>query len=405
MDNKIHKIITLYISKLNASLYSFPTVMNSIKDELDISGDKFDKFIDEKAEKLEKKDENEIQKYSIPIKYSKEFDRQKQKVNHITIAFDLLPKNHLVSYVSQYDSFLGDLIKQFLLLRPELFNNSERELKFKDLIEFKTIDDAREFILEKEIETLLRKSHNEQFEWMENRFGLPLKKGLSIWKNFIEITERRNLFVHNNGTVSNQYIKVCKEHNIEINTIKVNDTLAVDQKYLTESYLTFYEIGFKLVHVLWRKLLPDELEEADTSIINTTYDLLAHKKYKLAKILLDFACDTLKKHNSEVDRRVLIINRAIAYKFSGNEEKCKSILNKDDWSATRIDFQLAVAVLNDKDDEVYQFMKVIGKDNKELPEHIYSEWPLFEKYIEKEEFQNTYKNIFDTELELIEKID
>ncbi|RRS32735.1 MAG: hypothetical protein P794_00675 [Epsilonproteobacteria bacterium (ex Lamellibrachia satsuma)] len=285
-----------------------------------------------------------------------------------------------------------------------MINDSERELKFKDLVKFKSIEEASEFLLEKEIESLLRNSHSEQFKWMEKKFNIPLTKNLTIWSDFIEITERRNLFVHNNGIVSRQYIKVCEDNGVKISEIKVGDTLKVKPKYLANAYLVFYEIGFKLLQVLWRKLFPNELENADTSLINTTYDLLAHKRYKLAQTLLDFSCDILKKYHSDVNRRIMIINRALAYKLDKNIEKCDSILKKDDWSATRLDFQLAVAVLKNNDKEVYRLMKEVGSKSKDLPEHTYLEWPLFEEYREKEDFLNMYKEIFGKELELISKV-
>ncbi len=404
MDNKIHNILTSYINKLDSLIYSLPVVMESMNEDIVKGKLKFDKFIEDKVEKLEKKNDEDNQTYAIPIAYSKEFERQKQKLEHMSTAFDLLPKNFLVSFVSQYDSFLGDLNKELLVSKPELFNNSDRELKFKDLIEFNTIDDAREFLLEKEIETLLRKSHTEQFDWMINKFNLPLRKNLLIWKDFIEITERRNLFVHNNGTVSNQYIKVCNEHKVDISNIKVGDILTVSSVYLKNAYAVFYEIGFKLVQVLWRKLLPADLESADTSLINIAYELLIHKKYTLSITLLDFACDTLKNHNSDVNRRIMLVNRALSYKLAGNNEKCISILNKEDWSATGLNFQLAIAILQDKDKEVYQLMKNIGKDSQDFPSYVYGEWPLFEKYREKEDFKNIYKEIFNKELELIERL-
>lgn len=170
MDNKIHNILTSYINKLDSLIYSLPVVMESIDEDIKKGRRKFDKFIEDKAEKLEKKNDEDNQTYAIPIAYSKEFERQKQKLEHMSTAFDLLPKNFLVSFVSQYDSFLGDLNKELLISKPELFNNSDRELKFRDLIEFNTIDDARDFLLEKEIETLLRKSHTEQLEKVSGTF-------------------------------------------------------------------------------------------------------------------------------------------------------------------------------------------------------------------------------------------
>jgi len=432
LEIKLHDILIQYIDKLDSSRYTLPIVMKSMKDELKIATNKFDEFMNANLVNLNKSkflfdiqwsdkkyimtfkdfqyqfDElvlEEDNEYAIPIKDIKEFQKYEQKITHLSIASDTLPKNFLVSYVSQYDAFLGELVEHILLLKPELFNNSDKELKFKDLIEFNTIQEAREFILEKEINSLLRKSHSEQFEWMENKFDVKLTKGLNIWKSFIEITERRNLFVHNNGTVSNQYIKVCNEHIINLDNIEIGTVLKVNSLYLRKSYSVFYELGFKLVNVLWRKLFPNNLEDADNSLIELTVELLRHKRYELAKTLLDFACITLKKYHSDVTRRMIIINRAIAYKFSTDNSKCQEILSKDDWSATSLSFQLAIAVLNDNDNEVYKLMICIGNKSTEITEYEYAEWPLFEKYKYKTEFQDTFKKIFNKELELIEIID
>lgn len=404
MNNKINEILTNYINKLNSLENSLPIVMQSMGTELESESKKLEKLFKEKALKMDKKedDESNDEKYAVPIAYAKEFDRKKMKIDQMSIAFDLLPKNFLVSFVSQYDSFLGSLIKELLLAMPELLNNSERELKFKDLLDFTSIDEAREFILEKEIETVLRKSHSEQFEWMENKFNVRLTKDLEIWKSFIEITERRNLFVHNDGLVSNQYIKVCTAHKVDLKTTEIGDSLSVNPAYLIDAYHVFYEMGFKLAHVLWRKLLAHDLEAADNSLIDATFELLSHKKYDQAKVLLDFSCNTLKKYNSDINRRVLIINQAIAYRLTGDSNACVSILNKDDWTATGTNFQLAVAVLNEQDEKVYELMHTIGKEDEKLPGYIYSVWPLFEEYREKEDFLETYKKIFSKDLEVIE---
>ena len=433
MDSKLHNILLEYIKKLESSRHTLPIVMKSLRDEFKTAHTTFEEFMDEHAVKKHDKENvlsrlkwssepdrlnledyqyqldeltlnEEDYEYLIPIKKIKAFKENDQLLNHLSISIDTLPKNYLVSYVSQYDSFLGALVEELLLLKPELFNNSDRELKFKDLIEFKTIQEAREFILEKEINSLLRKSHTEQFEWMENKFDLPLTKGLDIWTDFIEITERRNLFVHNDGVVSNQYIKVCQDHKIDLKDIEVGTVLKVNSQYLKKSYSIFYEIGFKLVHVLWRKLFPSDLVNADISLIAVTFELLNHKRYDIAKDLLDFSTKTIKRYNSDAHRRMIIINRAIAYKFSNNEEKCESILEADDWSATGLNFQLAVAVLNDKDDDVFRLMKSVGQDDPDIPEYSYADWPLFEKYREKQSFQDTYKEIFGKELELHETI-
>lgn len=110
-------------------------------------------------------------------------------------------------------------------------------------------------IIEKEVETVLRNSHVEQFDWLESKFGIPLRKGLDSWPTFVETTERRNLLVHTGGIVSSQYIKNCKEHKVAFgNDLKPGSELHVDAEYVAKAYFCIFEIGVKLAHVLWRKL-------------------------------------------------------------------------------------------------------------------------------------------------------
>ena len=103
-------------------------------------------------------------------------------------------------------------------------------------MELGTLDNAKKYVLEKEIESVLRKSHAEQFSWMESKFSLPLRQGLEIWPKFIEITERRNLYVHTGGIVSSQYLKICKENGLLLPNTKVGDEISIEPDYFRHAY-------------------------------------------------------------------------------------------------------------------------------------------------------------------------
>lgn len=133
--------------------------------------------------------------FRVPVDKYYEHLRLDTELERTHIAMHVVPKSFVVALVSQFDSYLGGLVRAFFNLRPELLNASERNLTFKELKEFSSLEDARDFILEKEIETILRKSHVEQFEWMESKFKIKLREGLPSWPIFVEVTERRNLFV------------------------------------------------------------------------------------------------------------------------------------------------------------------------------------------------------------------
>ncbi len=289
--------------------------------------------------------------------------------------------------------------------KPETINSKDKSIPLSELLILGSLEVVRERIFSKEVESVLRSSHAEQFSWMETAFSVPLTKGLESWPLFIELTERRNLFVHCDGVVSDQYIGVCRKHNVPIEKgTEVGKKLKADRKYLRQSFEVLYEIGLKLSQVLWRKLSPDDVKKAESSLSHFTYELLIEENYKLAKNLLDFACCTLKKWASEGDRLVYVVNRALAYKFSGDDEMCQSILNAEDWSACADNYSLCVTVLRGDFDKAKSIMLKIGSTGC-VTEADYAEWPCFKEFRASDEFVSAFSDVFGYPPTAIKKVD
>lgn len=141
-------------------------------------------------------------KVNIPYLLYRDWRKLRENYEHYSLSGQLLPRSLLVALVSQYDAYIGRLFRAIFIRKPEIINGSERQITFQGLSTFTTLDEAREYFLEKEIEALLRSSHAEQFKTMERLFKINLTKELDAWPVFIELTERRNLFVHTDGAVS-----------------------------------------------------------------------------------------------------------------------------------------------------------------------------------------------------------
>lgn len=67
---------------------------------------------------------------------------------------------------------LGSLIKEIFRIKPEILNGSEKNLTYKNLIRFDSLNAARDFIIENEVESVLRESHSEQFNWLEKKLSM-----------------------------------------------------------------------------------------------------------------------------------------------------------------------------------------------------------------------------------------
>ncbi len=402
-EEALHK----FLIEINGLADSLPIIMRSLYEARHTTNQNIENFIESNAgiiEKFETKNQGKSREELIyGIKAEHAYNLQfliRQNIN-FTAACSITPRGFLVTIVSQFDAFMGQLIKAMYYTKPELLNSSGKNLTFANLVEFGSMEAAREYILEKEVESVLRESHADHFEWLEKKLDIPLRKDLAIWADFIELTERRNLFVHTDGEVSSQYINVCKKHGVSIDKdCIVGKRLSVSQDYFQRACEILFELATKLTHTVWRKLNIDELSIADNKLNNVCYDLLKEEKYELAKKLLSFAL-SFKKHSSQQKKLMFTINIAIAYKWGGEEEKALKILSETDWSACDKSFKLASTVLLDKFDEAAKIMKRIGI-GEEVEKTDYKEWPVFKDFRKSPQFLEAYKEVFG---EILEPID
>jgi hypothetical protein len=379
----------VHIESLSKSLT--PT-MDAMVESFKKSSEIIDAFIKNKGVRKTEKDGSES--YKIKPADLHQFERNLKAARSAYLAVTNIPQIFLCSLIHKYDAYLGRLLRVAFSVKPEILAASEKTLTYTDLADFTSLTAARESLIEKEVESVIRDSHIDHFNWMENRFGLPLRKELDVWATFVEITERRNLFVHCDGIVSSQYLKVCKKQGVQLESdLKVGDQLEVDIAYFSKAFDCMLEIGIKLGHVLWRKLQPDDIGSADKALQNTGYELLVEKRFELAKMILRFATETLKNVSSDQIRRTNLINLCTAYKFSGNQQSCIKLLDSEDWTACAPEFQLAVAVHKDSFAEASAIMEVIGK-NGAVSREQYSTWPLFKTFRQSKEFLSSYRKLF-----------
>jgi hypothetical protein len=386
----IGKEINLFIRNIDSLQETMPLTSVMIAKSHIEATEELDRFVDSFCHRREDNGRHYIE---VDRPNVEEFEKLYRRVGRFSIASRTVPRSFVVSLVSHYDFFLGRLLRAFLLLKPDLLKASERTLTLSQMLEFGSFEEAKEYVIEKEVETFLRKSHSEQFEILEKKFDLPLRKNLPIWGVFVEVTERRNLFVHTGGVISRQYIKVCRDNDYVVgDDLKVGGELEAPVAYFNLAYQAIFEIGVKLGQVLWRKVFPDDIGSADSNIGHICYDLLREEKNELARTLLDFATG-LKKHGDEQTRRVFVVNRAQAYKWLGNDEEATKIIKSEDWSAASDDFKLAEAVLTDDFATAANIMKKIGDNG--VPSKIdYKDWPLFKKFRLSDDFLQAYEQVF-----------
>jgi hypothetical protein len=384
--------ISLFIENIESLKIAFPLVTETILSSHKISLDNLKQLKDSITVKNKGADKvkatpEEIKQYVKLQKENKSFER----------AASTLKRSFIVSLVSQFDIHISQLIRTMFYIKPAMLNSSEKIFKFSELIEFGTIEAVQEHLIEKEIETVLRESHSKQFEWLEKKLGVKTFKDSPTWPTFIEITERRNLFVHCDGIISSQYINVCKNNKVSIDDKnQIGHKLDVSEKYFEDAYKCMFEVGVILAQTIWRKLNPNDSEKANNNLHTVCIDLIKNEEYDLARKILDFAnTDIIKKSFSEKYKFMFLINKAQTLKWSGEDEKAIEILGGIDWSACSSEFKLVKAVLLDDFDEAAKLMLRVGKNSEILSIENYKFSPAFREFRKSTSFIETYEKIFD----------
>jgi hypothetical protein len=386
-------VMTEFEESINTFKTTVPFIMGNLPIMRRLSDDRNIRQFVAKNGELVRPDEVGFELYRITIDHAAALSKKLERSNNISSGINSIPGLFLMGLISSYDQFLSKLIKCMFISNPEILSSSERNISFKDLTEIGSVEAARERIIEKEIESIIRDNHSDQIAWLESRLNMPMRKDLKIWSDFIEICERRNLIAHTNGTVSTQYIVNCKKHGCDIENLIVGNVLEVTGKYYETAVSIILEFGIKLTQVVWRKLKPAEIEEADRELNKITFRLITKRMYKEAITLLRFGLFEMKKHGTELFRKMMVVNLANAEKLNGNKSEAEKILNDEDWSASTDTFVICVAAVRDDTQTVIKLMKAVV-DTGHLTVANFREWPVFENIRSDSHFVETFEREF-----------
>lgn len=306
---------------------------------------------------------------------------------------DTLEKSLFISLFAAFDKYVGDLVTALYSINPDLYKNINREISLSETLKHNSMEELRQTILEKEVESLRRKSYVDQFKDLENKFSIKLTK-FDEWPYFVERSQRRNLFTHCDGVVSKQYLDVCREAGVKFKENKqAGDQLDIGAKYFFQSCMLITQVAVMLGQTLMRKTMPDDIEKADTHLSRLIFDLLHMEHWQSAIALCKFA-HALPEISTDEMERIFSVNYAIALKAIGKDSAARNVLDRKDWTATTYDFKLAYAILTDNYAKAEEIMFKIGKQGELITELAYHDWPLFRDFRDSREFFSAYEKIY-----------
>ena len=196
-NEQLLSITDRYLVDLECLREMFATVMPVLREQDNLRQKDLDKLTDRITEVFEKKSTDEDAEPSTHGK-SEESESEKAEsrgekvarvmsiltdsksqisnVKKIKRAQTLFAKQSIVSFVSRFDEFLGPVLEIALAQNPGWLKSSEKVITYKELIDLKSIDTAIKGVIAKEVENLMRGTHEEQILYIDERLKLGIRE-------------------------------------------------------------------------------------------------------------------------------------------------------------------------------------------------------------------------------------
>ncbi len=307
--------------------------------------------------------------------------------------------NSIVLMVARFDKFIIDVLDVYFKNQPALLKSNEKALTYSEVLDLNSSDSVLNILIEKEVDKLLRNSHYDLIEYLDTKLKIGIKSHFENLPTFIEITERRNLFVHTGNIVNRHYLGTCKQHNAELDSkIKEGSVLSVSNQYFEESFRCLFELGLRIGQSAVRRLFPDKIKEADDSLINDIgFPILQIEQWELSKLIFEFALKIPEKYLTDDRRyRLYLINLCICLKHLNKKKEMLELLDSQDWSSSNNDFILAKLLLKEEYKKAETLMSVFSQEEP-FPEEAYRTWPIFLEFRKTLYFSRAFQKIYDKE--------
>jgi hypothetical protein len=285
----------------------------------------------------------------------------------------LLYRSALISLVSSAEWFLSQIIRQHLLLHQDAAGIKDKLLSLEDLKRLGSIEDAKRYLIDARIDELMRGGFDDWYGYLTEKVRLSLGYIKNKKSELVEVFQRRNVMVHNNGTVHTNYLaKVPPELRKEVT---VSSTLSVSPDYLS-SAIDLVETNFILIAAeLWKKLEPVD-ERRGGILMDIAFRRLQQELWGVAEGLSFFMMND--KRQPERDQLIGTLNFWQSVKWQNRFAQVRNDIENADFSAKDSLYQAARFALLDNEKEFFAVLPDVFRAKK-LDMDKLATWPIFKE--------------------------
>ncbi|MFI2568933.1 hypothetical protein ACH473_10750 [Cellulosimicrobium funkei] len=287
----------------------------------------------------------------------------------------LLYSSLLTSLVANYEAFIGDLVRFVINRQPGVLKSIGKTFTWGDVMAAGGVNQLQTMLADKVVDDLARGPMAEVPKYFREKFSVqipPLNDEIS------EIFLRRNIWVHNRGHVSSEYLAKLPG---SIDKPEHGAVLEVDKVYLQRSADLLITTAHSLVLRVGTKVLTgDERAQFEAQACNFPYRLLQDQRY----LAVQHMCDPshVELFSRESHKVVTTINYWLALKRQGRFDECRQNVEKWDVSTVGPVYRLARLALLDDEAAALRLVEQI-RGTEDLPLVFWYTWPLLSELRER----------------------
>lgn len=305
----------------------------------------------------------------------------------------LLYKSSFVMLICYFDFLISDLIHYYYRTYPQNLPGKELTISLSELELCSDVEDARDSLINKKIDSVLYGSLESQKNYFSNDLRINIAKDHINWAAINEAVERRNIIVHNNSIINRRYLQNIDLSAVPDNkkNIKEGREIDIKDKYFNSRIDEFFIAGIILLQNCWRKWKKNDLDTADTCLINVMYEMLLEEKWMATERLGIFSREC-KVHNT-ANRLYLDINYCQSLKWQKKSSDLEKELVAFDVSNLRPKYIIALHALKSDREGFYENIgKAIIVD--EMVKENFIEWPLFRELRKDRTYEDRINDAF-----------
>jgi len=285
---------------------------------------------------------------------------------------DLLNSSLLTLAVAALENLLALLVTEHLRRFPGMLEAEEKAFSLADLQAIGSIDDARTVLIERRVDSFMRKGVDDWSKWAGKTLGAGFDELCIDLDSVKEMFQRRHLVVHAGGIVNRMYLERAP---LSRDMPELGSYLPTTADYVFRALDEFEVLGDLLLFSAWNKWMKeDDRETGRREFESRILELMAAKRWRVVQRLCERAVEL---DFPAVTHVVLKVNRWIAMKhLSRFDDECRREVEEWDTSALSTVFVMARAVLLDNEKEALGLLEATLAA-RELSRRDAETWPLF----------------------------